>query len=73
MNAAANRKMSFTRKIFLIAFCYGILYFFFVQKMYWATGQWHWNLFDYFGKIQFSIVTIGFFALGLILAGRDSR
>jgi hypothetical protein len=65
--------MSYFKKIGLITFCYGIIYFFFVSKMYWATGQWHWNLFEYFGKVQFSIITIGFFIFGLRLVNQKGK
>ena len=69
---AKEFKMSFVKKILLISFSYGVFYYFNVL-FHGATGGWHWNLFDYYGKVEFSIFTIGYFIFGLWLENTINR
>jgi hypothetical protein len=55
------------KKILFITISYAVIYYFFVHKLHAATGQWYWNLFDYFGKIPFLLITVGYFLFGLFL------
>ena len=53
------------KKISLISFWYGVLYYFAVYKVFAVTGKWHWNLLLYFGKINFCFITVCYFSIML--------
>ena len=60
-----NSFLKLFKKLAFITFVYGILYYFFVYKLFGATGQWHWNLFAYIGKIKFFLITASYYAVTL--------
>lgn len=55
-------------KIGILVTSYVILYYFLVNKLYAATGEWNWNLFAHFGIIRFGIVSAGYLLFGVLLS-----
>jgi hypothetical protein len=42
-------------------------------KLYAVKEKWYWNLSDYFGKIEWIVITIAYFVLGGILIYQSSK
>ncbi len=51
------------KRNFLYLFLYSIGYYFFVRKLAAVDGEWHWNLFAYYGYVQFGLLTVAFFVV----------
>ena len=59
--------MSLVKKLSIILMLYVVNYFFLVNMLHASRGKWYWNLIDFFGLINFLILTTVFFISGLWL------
>jgi len=68
--------MNFLFIVFFLVGLGGVFYYFRVQKLHVFTGEWHWNLFEYYGinyDIKHMIVVGVLFIIIMFLVIRTKR